>query len=224
MQSWHDFYGTAGTASAALIGLLFVGVSLHLDTVVSRRDVRSTARGAFQSLLAILFVSLVTLIPQISPRDLGWTPLGLGAGGLLLGAVEARGLVGADLLLGFRHIVRRIGSRAVGFGLMLYVGIALVTGPASAQSGTLPWLMAAIFVLLASSAHAAWSLLIEVAEAQKTAGARRATSDEPAHAIGGRRAGSEAAARAIDGRHAADQASDGGHAASEAASQPTRRG
>jgi len=34
----------AGTAAATLVGLLFVGLSLHLRAVLSRSEVRSLAR------------------------------------------------------------------------------------------------------------------------------------------------------------------------------------
>jgi hypothetical protein len=32
VASWHDFYVTMGTAAASLIGLLFVALSLNLDS------------------------------------------------------------------------------------------------------------------------------------------------------------------------------------------------
>jgi hypothetical protein len=35
--AWHDFGVTLGTASAALLGLVFVVVSLHLRAVVDSR-------------------------------------------------------------------------------------------------------------------------------------------------------------------------------------------
>src|SRR2546423_767662 len=44
VAGWHDFYIVAGTASATLVGLLFVGLSLHLQIVVSALEVRSLAR------------------------------------------------------------------------------------------------------------------------------------------------------------------------------------
>ena len=33
LASWHDFYLTIGAASASLIGLLFVALSLNLDAI-----------------------------------------------------------------------------------------------------------------------------------------------------------------------------------------------
>ena len=46
--SWHDFYVTMGTASARLIGLLFVALSLNLDAITadSRDDLARKRSGA----------------------------------------------------------------------------------------------------------------------------------------------------------------------------------
>ena len=44
VQSWRDFYVTAGAAAATLVGLLFVGLSSHIRVVVSQADVKSLAR------------------------------------------------------------------------------------------------------------------------------------------------------------------------------------
>jgi len=68
-----------------------VGVSLHLDSVVSRPGVRATARGAFQSLIAIL-VSLVVLVPRISPSHLGSALVALVAVGLVGALRDARAM------------------------------------------------------------------------------------------------------------------------------------
>ena len=38
VQGWHDFYVTAGAAAATLVGLLFVGLSLHIRVVVAHPD------------------------------------------------------------------------------------------------------------------------------------------------------------------------------------------
>lgn len=165
MDAWHTFYATAGGASAALIGLLFVGVLIHLDTVVSRRDVRSTARGAFQWLLAILVVSLVALVPHIGPQDLGWTLVGIAAAALLQVGFQTRGIFGADLLLGGAKAVRKVCFRFGVALLLLLVGILFLTGQPSATL----WLMAAVLVLLGLAALNSWDLLIDVAEAKRAA-------------------------------------------------------
>jgi modulator of FtsH protease len=181
MDIWHDFYATAGGASAALVGLLFVGVSMHLDAVVTRLDVRATARGAFQSLIAVLIVSLVALVPQIDGQSLGWTLVGLGSAGIVGASGAARRMFGSDLLLGARRAVQKMGLRFAGLALLIFVGVLFLTRNGGAQL----WLMTAVFVLLGSSAQTAWSLLIEVAEAKKNE--EQARSDAPeglAEAVG----------------------------------------
>src|SRR5438445_501619 len=63
-SGWHDFYILAGTAAATLVGLLFVGLSLHLRIVVASSEVRSLARVTLANFGAILFVALFMVIPQ----------------------------------------------------------------------------------------------------------------------------------------------------------------
>ena len=64
VQSWHDFYLVAGTASATLVGLLFVSLSLHLRAVLARPEVRGLARSTLANFALVLLVALVLVIPQ----------------------------------------------------------------------------------------------------------------------------------------------------------------
>jgi len=175
LDSWHTFYSTAGESCAGLIGLLFVGLSIHLDVVVSRHDVRASARGAFQSLIAILVVSLLALVPDVDYQALGWTLVGLGGAGLFFAALEARRMLGADLLLGATRATRRLGLRFAGLALLLTDGTLFLSG----DSGAPLWLMATVFVLLGSSAQTAWTLLIDVARMTRPAAARNPGPTQP---------------------------------------------
>jgi hypothetical protein len=67
IQSWHDFYVTAGAAAATLVGLL-VGLSLHIRVVVSHPDVRSLARATLTDFFVVLLVALVVLAPTTNAR------------------------------------------------------------------------------------------------------------------------------------------------------------
>jgi hypothetical protein len=162
VAGWTTFYATAGAASAALIGLLFVGISINLDTVVGHPEVRASARGSFSALVAILVISLVVLIPQVDPSSLGYTLIGEAAVGLWGTGGQVRAIWGASLLLERRRVARQVGFRVLGLGLLLVSGILFQVDAAAGQL----WLMATLFVLLAYSADAAWSLLIAVAEAK----------------------------------------------------------
>src|SRR5438105_12919406 len=64
ITGWHDFFLATAGASAALLGLLFVGVSINLASISAkeRPDLRARAGLAFSNLIYVLLVSLVLLI------------------------------------------------------------------------------------------------------------------------------------------------------------------
>jgi hypothetical protein len=75
------FLGSTG-ASAALLGLLFVAISLAPERIFGPGATaarRAQARGAFLALLNVFFVSLVALIPK---TNLGYTAFVMGVLGL----------------------------------------------------------------------------------------------------------------------------------------------
>src|SRR2546422_2115711 len=78
ITGWHDFYLAAAGASAALLGLLFVGVSINLGAIAAkeRPDLRARAGLAFSNLIYVLVVSLVLLVANPEPHGIA---LGLGA-------------------------------------------------------------------------------------------------------------------------------------------------
>jgi hypothetical protein len=74
VAGWHDFFMLAGTASATLIGLLLVALSLRTDIRTTRADsaLRTTASQSFRSYLALLLFALYFLIPDPSPASIAW--------------------------------------------------------------------------------------------------------------------------------------------------------
>lgn len=59
--AWHDFFVASAGAAAALTGLLFVGLSLHIRFIASSSLHRNTARGSLVGLVLVLVVSLLLL-------------------------------------------------------------------------------------------------------------------------------------------------------------------
>src|ERR1700730_6908125 len=94
LQSWHDFYVTVGAAAATLVGLLFVGLSLHIRVVVSHPDVKSLARATLTDFFVVLLVALVILTPP--------TNAGTVAAWLIAIGVISLALVVRPALQGFR--------------------------------------------------------------------------------------------------------------------------
>ena len=89
---WRDFYILAGTAAATLVGLLFVGLSLHLRVVIASSEVRSLARVTLANFGAMLFVALFMVIPQ----DQSTAAVELIASGLASLVITTPSLLGAD--------------------------------------------------------------------------------------------------------------------------------
>ncbi len=161
----RDFYILAGTASATLVGLLFVGLSLHLRVVVSVSEVRSLARVTLANFGVILFVTLFMVINE----DQSTAALQLVISGLvsllitvpsLLAArsegrtLEMRGLDRARLLL-------RFGLSSLSYLAIIGAGILLFS---SLISAFVQVLVAAIVVLLVVSLRNTWDLLVTVGD------------------------------------------------------------
>lgn len=64
MNEWHDLLVAIAGASAALTGLLFVGLSINLDTILTFPHLPHRAVIALILLSAILIISTVLLIPN----------------------------------------------------------------------------------------------------------------------------------------------------------------
>ena len=63
-ELWRDLYVMLGTSSAALIGLLFVVTSLHLDEIIKNSGYRVRARSNSIFLVITLVEAALILTPQ----------------------------------------------------------------------------------------------------------------------------------------------------------------
>jgi hypothetical protein len=166
--SWHDFYLTMGTASASLIGLLFVALSLHLDLVTreSRDDVRAFAEQAFNSFSTVLLIAVFFLIPEQNPAFLGvaYVLLALIGGYRILRRAPAVWRGRRRDRLGAAAFWRFVLPTAATLGLAAS-GLGLLSGQPSAPY----WLVTVIIGLLMSAARSSWDLLLKVGEEQRTA-------------------------------------------------------
>ena len=64
IRLWHDLYVMLGTSSAALIGLIFVATSLHLEEIVNNPAFRVRSHNGTLYLLTLLVEAVLILVPQ----------------------------------------------------------------------------------------------------------------------------------------------------------------
>jgi modulator of FtsH protease len=78
MENWANFFIATATVSAALSGLIYVGISINLHKVLQIVGAPERAWNALTLLLAMMLFSLLMLVPGEAHLDLGWEILGVG--------------------------------------------------------------------------------------------------------------------------------------------------
>ena len=77
-HAWDGFFAAQAAASAALAGLLFVGMSINIAAITASKRLSRRALEAFVLLVEILLLWTLVLIPDVSHVALGWGLLGVG--------------------------------------------------------------------------------------------------------------------------------------------------
>jgi modulator of FtsH protease len=154
-EQWHDFYVMVGGSAAALTGLIFVAMSLHLRPILAKPWHRGRAGWTLLNLLSVLLIAGAILAPGQPLRVLAVEIIAVALISPLYGA------------RGFRHMPP---ERSVAFGLELAVGLlgaslALLGGISllAEQGGGLWLLLPSAAIALASSVWNAWRLMVDVA-------------------------------------------------------------
>jgi len=159
LRDWQLFYATFATACAALVGLLFVAVSLNRD-ILNREDGGERmwiARQTFYQFLMLFLLALLLLAPHRSPTSVGLTLLGFGG-------VWSFGVVRAfRTSVRIRRQPRSLHGFMRGFGLS-FVSVLAVFAVAAAmllgQDGAWVWLAVVLLNLLLFTGRNAWFLLV----------------------------------------------------------------
>jgi hypothetical protein len=132
---WNNFFVLVGTGSAALMGLVFVAMSINLERVAKDATHRYRAINMLSGFLAAFIISSLTLMGHQTYRSIGleWLIVSVFAAAINTnGYVQGLRLVGSRYALGLVRIVggsacylaQIIGSLmlCVALGAGLYVG------------------------------------------------------------------------------------------------------
>jgi hypothetical protein len=158
VREWETFYLLTGTAAATFIGLLFLAISIHMEVFHRKAfaDMQRFATLTFNCYFYVFLISMLFLIPGVSPLGLG-IPLLLLGSLALANAVVQRYRVrksqlsrqGTDIASKFTvPILSLLGLAVVGVCVILQVMQSLYA------------LVVVIVLLVASASVNAWSLLV----------------------------------------------------------------
>jgi hypothetical protein len=163
MQAWAGFYTATAAASAALLGLLFVVVSINAPAALGPEQAvsRRLTEQAFQNYLAVMMVSLLALFADIRTPVFAGVTLASTAmwsiwvfirfGQAVFHRAERRSWILA---------VRRHFSSLIGFTMLLVAATRMTLAVGDNAS----WLAASMLVLMFSATSVSWELLARIAE------------------------------------------------------------
>jgi modulator of FtsH protease len=163
MDQWHDFFLVQAGTAGVLTGLVFVGVSINLEKILSEpgSGLPGRAAEALILLVAVLTASVLLLVPGQGQVLVGAEVLtvGLAAWGWIvaiqLPLLRSWQTVGPDLRGPF---VLRVAMGQIATIPAIVAGIAVLAG----GLGGLYWLVAGMVFSILAALFEAWVLLIEI--------------------------------------------------------------
>ena len=166
ISTWQSFYTLAGTASATLIGLLFVAVSLHIDLIgeSGAAVILSLARRTLTRFIVVVIIALLFLVPHQDPKGLGLPLLAVGLAETLRTLWVGRRVVNAITGNPGRPDSMERFVLPVFLPLLSSVGLTVVA--ATILAGTtayLYWMVPIVALILTNAATDAWDLMLGLA-------------------------------------------------------------
>jgi hypothetical protein len=156
-ELWHEFFVTVGGAAAALTGLVFVAISLHLDVIAHDATHRARAEGTLAGFSAVFMICALALMGSQDNRAVGveWAivasvPAIVYVKGYVQGTRKSGSAVGLSplrsVLLTTFYVVEIAGAilLALGYGVGSYIAAT------------------AMLAVLAFGIAGAWLLLVGV--------------------------------------------------------------
>jgi hypothetical protein len=163
MDEWHDFFLATSAAAGVLTGLVFVGVSINLEQIVSQSGggLPGRAAEALILLLAVLTASILLLVPGQSNALMGGEVLVVGVAAyawiVTIQVLHLRSwsTIPSDLRL---PLVLRVTLAQISTIPTVIAGIVMLT----VGFEGLYWLVAGMVFSTLAAMFDAWVLLVEI--------------------------------------------------------------
>jgi modulator of FtsH protease len=163
MDEWHDFFLATSAAAGVLTGLVFVGVSINLEKIVSQpgSGLPGRAAEALVLLLAVLTASILLLVPGQSISLMGVEVLVVGLATyvwiVIIQVLHLRNW--STIPSGLRlPLVLRLTLAQISTIPAMIAGIAVLT----VGFDGLYWLVAGMVFSTLAAMFDAWVLLVEI--------------------------------------------------------------
>jgi hypothetical protein len=145
----HEFFATSAGVAGALVGLLFVAISVSGDRLVDHADARTyrlRASGTLTAFTNALTVSLFAILPG---TKVGWTTLTVSVIGLMFVVGSAISMVRAHALTWqYRRDVFFLVTLAVAFVFQLCYGLAIISRPGDTNAVDTVAVLVIVFFLV----------------------------------------------------------------------------
>jgi hypothetical protein len=153
VNNWRDLFMALTVASAALIGLFFVALSVQRERLQAHAGLRFQASLSVSALTALLIGSVLGLTLQIDRHLFGAAVLVLNLG---LTIFYFKGVWTLSRRWRFRYQLIRLGAVAFVLVLIYGLGLSLILG----EGGGMYWLVAAVVYALPLHMLVAWNVLL----------------------------------------------------------------
>jgi hypothetical protein len=168
-EPWRDLFVMLGTSSAALLGLLYVVASLHLDEITKNPIYRARTRS--NALYLIITIVIAAFI--LTPQPVFYLGLELAAANLVGAAINIRNTYKFTLNPDFRRrggfSFVRVANFLGAFGLGTVAGVCLMKG---LVAGLYIAMLSYVALLVGVSLNT-WSIMLGIGRPDATKSAAR---------------------------------------------------